>query len=107
MDGWRTLRIFFIDDRTLDSVFEIDRPMASDMHPTTKPVELIARMIANSSRPGELIFDPYCGSGSSIVAAHQLKRIGYGCELDPAYVAVALERLSMLGLKPKLLGTKC
>jgi DNA modification methylase len=64
-------------------------------------------MIANSSRPGELIFDPYCGSGSSIVAAHQLKRIGDGCELDPAYVAVALERLSMLGLRPKLLGTKC
>lgn len=106
--GWlENAAHFFIDDRTQDSVFEINRPLASDMHPTTKPVELIARMIANSSRPGELIFDPYCGSGSSIVAAHQLGRIGYGCELDPAYIAVALERLSMLGLKPKLIGTKC
>jgi DNA modification methylase len=95
---------FFIDDRTQDSVFEINRPMASEMHPTTKPVELIARMIANSSKPGELVYDPYCGSGSSIVAAHQLGRIGYGCELDPAYLAVTLERLSLLGLKPKLIA---
>jgi DNA modification methylase len=96
---------FFIDDRTQDSVFEINRPIASEMHPTTKPIELIARMIANSSRPGDLIYDPFCGSGSSIVAAHQLGRIGYGCEVDPAYVAVALERLSMLGLKPTLIAT--
>jgi len=49
---------YFIDDRTHDSVFEIDRPQASELHPTAKPVELIARMIANSSRPGELVFDP-------------------------------------------------
>jgi len=61
-------------------------------------------MIANSSLPGELIYDPFCGSGSTIVAAQQLKRIGFGCEIDPAYVAVELERLTMLGLKPELVG---
>jgi DNA modification methylase len=93
---------YFVDDRTQDSIFEIDRPMASELHPTTKPVELIARMIANSSRPGELIYDPFCGSGSTIVAAHQLGRIGYGCELDPGYLAVELERLALLGLRPEL-----
>jgi len=93
---------YFIDDRTQDSVFEIDRPMASEWHPTTKPVELIARMVANSSRPGELVYDPFCGSGSTLLAAHQLGRIGYGCEIDPGYVAVALERLSLLGLKPEV-----
>ena len=54
---------------------------------------MIARMIANSSLPGELIYDPFCGSGSTIVAAQQLGRIGFGCEIDPAYVAVALERV--------------
>jgi DNA modification methylase len=59
-------------------------------------------MVANSSKPGELVFDPFCGAGSTIIAAHQLGRIGYGCELDPGYLAVELERLSMLGLKPKL-----
>jgi DNA modification methylase len=95
---------YFIDDRTQSSVSEIDRPLSSPDHPTCKPVEMIARMIANSSLPGELIYDPFCGSGSTIVAAQQLGRIGFGCEIDPAYVAVALERLSMLGLRPELVG---
>jgi DNA modification methylase len=93
---------YFTEDRTQDSVFEVNRPMVSDLHPTTKPVELIARMVANSSRPRELVYDPFAGSGSTLLAAHQLGRVGYGCEVDPAYVAVTLERLSMLGLKPKL-----
>jgi len=95
---------YFVDDRTHDSVFEVDRPQASDLHPTTKPVELIARMIANSSRPGDLVYDPFGGSGSTIIAAHQLGRVGYACELDPGYIAVQLERLSMLGLKPGMVG---
>lgn len=95
---------YFVDDRTRDSVFEVNRPMVSDLHPTTKPVELIAKMLANSSRPDEVVYDPFAGSGSTIVAAHQLGRVGYGCELDPAYLAVSLERLSILGLKPRLVG---
>jgi DNA modification methylase len=95
---------YFINDRTQDSVFEIDRPLVSDLHPTIKPVELLARMIANSSLPGEFVYDPFCGSGSTIVAAHQLGRVAYACEIDPGYVAVVLERLSMLGLRPKLVS---
>ena len=93
---------YFADDRTQDDVFEVDKPHVSDLHPTTKPVELIARMIANSSRLGELVFDPFVGAGSTILAAHQLGRIGYGVEINPGYVAVALERLAALGLEPKL-----
>ena len=101
--GWREDGPhFFISDRCQSSVFEVDKPRASDLHPTTKPVPLIARMIANSSRPGEIVYDPFCGSGSTIVAAAQLKRVGFGCELDPAYLAVELERLGALGLKPEL-----
>ncbi len=94
---------YFSGDRRQDDVFEVDKPHASDLHPTTKPVELIARMVANSSRPGELVYDPFCGSGSTLLAAHQLGRVGYGVEIDPGYVAVALERLAVLGLKPELL----
>src|ERR1700720_4259951 len=90
------------DDRRQDDVFEIKKPHVNDLHPTTKPVELVARMVRNSSREGELIYDPFCGSGSPLLAAHQLRRIGYGVEVDPGYVAVTLERLSMLGLKPEL-----
>jgi DNA modification methylase len=101
--GWREDGPhYFTEDRTQDSVFEVNRPMVSELHPTTKPVELIARMVANSSRIGELVYDPFSGSGSTVLAAHQLGRIGYGVEIDPGYVAVTLERLSMLGLKPQL-----
>jgi DNA modification methylase len=50
-----------------------------------------------------LVYDPFCGSGSTLLAAHQLRRIGYGVEIDPGYLAVTLERLSMLGLKPELM----
>lgn len=101
--GWREDGPhFFIPDRCQSSVFEVDKPHASDLHPTTKPVALMARMIANSSRPREIVYDPFCGSGSTIVAAAQLKRIGFGCEIDPAYLAVELERLASLGLKPEL-----
>jgi DNA modification methylase len=94
---------YFTDDRTQTSIFEVDKPHVSDLHPTTKPVELVARMIANSSRAGEIVYDPFLGSGTSLVAAHQLGRVGCGVEISPEYVAVALERLSTLGLEPSLI----
>jgi len=94
---------YFISDRTQDSVFEIDRPPTSIFHPTTKPIELVARMITNSSKKGDLVYDPFCGSGSTALAGAQLGRIVFGVELDPRYLAVQLERLNALGLKPKLL----
>lgn len=100
--GWLEGAHYFTEDRTQDSVFEVDRPQASEFHPTTKPVELIARMVRNSSRQGEVVYDPFCGSGSTLLAAHQLGRIGYGVEIDAGYCAVTLERLSALGLKPEL-----
>jgi len=103
--GWlETGPHYFTPDRTQDSVFEVNKPHVSEHHATCKPVALISQMIANSSRPAEFIYDPFCGSGSTIVAAHQLGRVGYGCEIDPEYVAVTLERLSLLGLKPELVS---
>ena len=94
---------YFVNDRSQDDVFEVDRPHVSDLHSTMKPVELCARMIANSSRRGDLVYDPFCGSGSTLLAAHQLGRISYGMEISPEYVAVTLERLSTLGLQPERL----
>jgi DNA modification methylase len=93
---------YFIDDRTQDSVFEIDKPSANELHPTTKPTELVARMIANSSRLGETVFDPFCGSGTTLVAAQQLRRVGLGVEVDAGYLAVTLDRLARMGLEPRL-----
>jgi DNA modification methylase len=101
--GWLpTGAHYFVADRTRDDVFEVDKPRVSELHPTTKPVELIARMIANSSRPGDAVYDPFAGSGSSLLAAHQLGRVGFGVEIDPGYTAVILERFVDLGLKPEL-----
>ena len=94
---------YFIKDRTQDSVFEIDKPQISDQHSATKPMELVARMIANSSRRGEIMYDPFCGSGTTILAVYQLGCIGYGIEIDPNYIAVTLERMTQLGLNPVLI----
>ena len=88
--------------RSQDSVFEVDRPRVSDLHPTTKPVELVARMIANGSRPTEVVYDPFCGSGTTLVACEQLGRVGFAVELDAGYAAVSLERLASMGLEPEV-----
>ena len=64
---------------------------------------MMVQMFTNSSRPGAMVYASFCGgAGSSIVMAAQLNRIGFGCEIDPGYVAVGLERLSPLGIEPKL-----
>lgn len=100
--GWLTSGPhYWCGSRSMDSVFEIDRPMKNADHPTMKPVELVARMIENSSRPGELVYDPFCGSGSTLLAAEQLKRLSFGVEIEPAYVAVTLERFAALGIAPQ------
>ena len=76
----------------LVAVFDVPRPRASAEHPTAKPVELIRRMLANSSREGEVVLDPFCGSGSTLVACELLGRRGYGMDIDPRYCDVAIDR---------------
>jgi len=93
---------FYGDFQT--SVLEFAKPQSSDMHPTTKPVELIERLVSNSSLQGAIVFDPFLGSGTTILACQNQGRKGRGCELSPAYVAVALERLAQMGLEPRLIG---
>jgi DNA modification methylase len=93
---------YWAGGRSQNSVFEIDKPHVSDLHPTTKPVALVTQMIVNSSRAGEIVYDPFCGSGTTLVACEQLGRRGYAVEIDPGYVAVALERLAAMGLHPVL-----
>lgn len=101
--GWHNKgKSSFCGMRNLDDVWEIPRPRVSEQHPTIKPLELVARAIKNSSAPGDRVVDPFLGSGSTMVAAHQLTRTCVGMEIEPKYVAVTLERLSELGLKPQL-----
>lgn len=72
------------------------KPRRNDVHPTMKPVLLIGDLIKNSTKPGQIIGDPFLGSASTMVAAHQLKRICYGMELDPKYCKVILDRMTKL-----------
>ena len=75
------------------TVIRVPRPKASAEHPTAKPVELIRRMLANSSNEGDAVLDPFCGSGSTLVAAEITGRRGYGMDVDPRYCDVAIHRL--------------
>ena len=64
------------------------------VHPTQKPVNLMARLIDQYTKPADLIFDPYMGSGSTLVAAANLGRRAVGVEIMEQYCAVAVERLA-------------
>ncbi len=66
------------------------------LHPTIKPIELLSNEMAISSNKGSLIFDFFLGSGSTMVAAHQLKRKCFGMELDPKYCQVIVDRMTKL-----------
>jgi DNA modification methylase len=61
-------------------------------HATQKPVECMRRPIVNNSRPGELVYDPFLGSGTSLIAAEMTGRICCGLEISPAYVDVIVRR---------------
>ena len=102
--GWEgsAPRLRPLEDRTQSDVWEIDRPSRSDEHPTMKPIELVARALTNSTRPGDLGFEPFSGSGTTLLAAEQTGRLCHAMELDRKYVAVALERLALTGLRPRL-----
>lgn len=79
-------------DHAQDSVFEVPRPKASAEHPTMKPVALIQRCLRNSARRGDLILDPFGGSGSTLLAAESLGLVARLVELAPAYVDVIVTR---------------
>ncbi len=75
-------------------------------HPTQKPVDLFAIPILQHTMPKDICYEPFSGSGTQLVAAEQLGRICYAMELSPPFVAVALERLSILGAQPMLAEEK-
>lgn len=87
-------------DRKQTTVLDFDRPMRNAEHPTMKPLPLISYQIGNSSKRGDIVADSFLGSGSTMVASHQLDRVCYGMELDPKYCQVIIDR--MLKLNPNL-----
>lgn len=81
-----------IRDKEDSSVIYVDKPLKCNLHPTMKPVKLVARLMYNSSKPGEPVADIFGGSGTTMIAAEQLKRRCYMMELDPHYCDVIIAR---------------
>ena len=79
-------------DRKQTSILEFDRPTANKEHPTMKPVDLLSYAINQSSGKGDLVLDPFGGSGSTLLAAESLGRKARLIELDPKYVDVIVRR---------------
>jgi DNA modification methylase len=75
------------------------------MHPTVKPVALVADAIKDCSKQGDIILDPFCGSGTTIIAAERTGRKARAIELDPVYVDVAIRRWEQLTGKSATLST--
>ena len=79
-------------DRDQGDVWNIKKPQKNDLHPTMKPVELVERALRNSSRPGNVVLDPFGGSGTTLIAAEKSGRVARLIELDPKYADVIVRR---------------
>lgn len=79
--------------RDQSTLWQIPKPQKSETgHSTQKPVECMKRPIENNSKPGEWVYDPFMGSGTTIIAAEMTNRKCCGLEIDPAYIDVAVQR---------------
>ena len=90
--GWKGKNRPWYGGRDKVSVIEIPRPKRSEDHPTMKPVALVEHCLENSSKPRDVGYDPFLGSGTAMIAAEKLGRVCYGMEIEPRYVDVAVRR---------------
>lgn len=91
--GWkRKGKHNWFGDRKETSVIECQRPKKSDLHPTMKPIELLERLLQNSSKHGHKVLDTFGGSGSTLIACEKTKRKCFMMELDPHYIDVIVTR---------------
>lgn len=79
-------------DRKQTTVWNFDKPQRNAIHPTMKPIALMAYPISNSSTPGQIVLDIFSGSGSTLMACQQIDRICHAMEIDPKYVTATIYR---------------
>ncbi len=91
-DEMRELLKEILSDKTSTTVLDEKKPLRNAEHPTMKPLKLLARLVKNSSRQGEIVLDTFGGSGSTLITCEQLKRRCYTMELDPRYADVIVKR---------------
>ena len=108
--GWRSQHeiimfacrsvIKFDNHKAVGNVLQYPRT-GNPNHPTEKPVALLMDIL-NITDAAQTVYDPFLGSGSTLVAVENTGRDGYGMEIEPKYMAVTLERMAGMGLEPKL-----
>lgn len=103
--GWNDGSHSWYADRKQTTVLNFDKPQKNGEHPTMKPVALFDYLIKNSTKSGDVVYDSFGGSGTTIIACEQNGRIGYSMELDPKYCDVIVKRWENLtGKKAELLN---
>ena len=90
--GWTTRHKFYGNGEFLTSVWPVDKPHKSDLHPTMKPTRLAKNAILNSSDEDQIVLDVFGGSGSTLIAAEETNRRCFIMELAPAYCDVVIAR---------------
>jgi DNA modification methylase len=90
--GWKDGAHFWNSDRRQSTLIEVAKPARSSEHPTMKPVELFEYQALNNTKKGDLLFDPFGGSGTSVIVAEKIERVCHLMELDPHYVDVIRQR---------------
>jgi len=91
--GWKQKgKHLWYSDRKQTTVWEYDKPKSSPLHPTTKPVTLMAYPIKNSTMTNGIVLDTHLGSGSTLIACSETERICRGIELDPKFVDCIVKR---------------
>ena len=93
--GWVDEHNFYGGNNGMD-IWDIARTGKNDLHPTMKPIPLCEKGISDGSKQGDKVLDLFLGSGSTMVASHQLKRKCYGMELDSKYCEVIVTRMIKL-----------
>jgi site-specific DNA-methyltransferase (adenine-specific) len=93
--GWVNEHNFYGGKNGMD-IWDIPRTQKNDLHPTMKPIPLCEKAINDGSKVNDKVLDLFLGSGSTMVAAHQLNRKCYGMELDPKYCQVIVDRMRKL-----------
>lgn len=78
------------------SVLAFPKPSRSPFHPTQKPIGLLRELVLNSTRPNDIVFDGFLGSGSTLLACEQTKRRCFAVEIDPDYCRTIVERWEAL-----------
>ena len=91
--GWKKgMAHLWNSDRKQTTLLQFNRPLKNNVHPTMKPIDLLAYQIINSTKVNDIVMDLFLGSGSTLIASEKTGRICFGMELDPIYVEVIIKR---------------